>query len=1056
MEQHLVAALERTLSPDASIRTQAETGLLQAHADASCGLALCHIVLNTQAPLPLRQSAAVSLRKWIRERWSPLAETFIGFPPEGHPVQSENKGGVRQALLQILALPGQGERKLRVAAAACLSLVCSSDWPDEFPELLPSVHQMLQPTDIVSPEDRDRVHGALAFLSEFWSSEMDERQILGGAKDMLPTIEALLADTQAYPASLRCRCVLIFRQLLSSLFMVREVYPEASKQIANDVLPRWTHALQGMSGIDMLAAKLGSADLSAEEKHGEVCLVNEIWRTLKIASHFRPQLKAKIPELLTSAIHLLRQLEDPFSAYYLDTDAEPPFAVAEGDSDIETTLPNLLCSVIDFIAEASRGDRGRAIFVSGSDQPSDAMSALVTVLVSYARITSEEEEDWTSDANAFVAASEKDAIEYGLRVAAADLCQDLLEAYPKAASRSLGAAVTSSTNSGKGWKSVEAALAVLGGVAEEVTELVRSDSRLTSDGLDLQDIFQRAVSPSVQGQVPALLTGRAYIFASQFAATLPAELAEQFVEASVQALEAETLGGEEETLIVKLSAVRCIKNFYRQLSSALLSPFTGRIIARLGPLLMQANGDTLILILETIQCIVGEQEGGEASVHDIATETYAQIASAVLTIWKNNVKDFILLSVVSDLLESLASQKAPRAASAVLNASQPLLVSALQTAMQPVSDEDADLLEPAVTLIDHLLMGASAATLQETGSVSHFVGPLCSAVQGTEDRDVLQSGISALTLLVRKSPAEVVAWRANDGSAGNTAIDHFTAIISRVLLLEEESAGLKVGDLIVVLLRKVPQEMLPILPGLLDGMVRRLSKVKTASFAQSLIVPFAFLMKDQCQVVVQLLKGINVAVEDEEGNSQGQATGLAVLGKKWMDNAETLQGYWAQKTSTIALAKLLETSDESLATISVKGDLIPDTSNTIRTRSRAKLNPHRYTSIPLSAKILKILIAEYDTAGDGPPSRLLPGGLTQDDEDLEEEDGDDDWDDDEPETGKKHITEDRFLSSLLNADMDDLNALAAQGDADLGLDDDAEGGLETDEVWQMDLKVRLV
>jgi hypothetical protein len=202
MEQHLVAALEGTLSPDASIRTQAETGLLQAHADPSCGLALCHIVLNTQAPLRLRQSAAVSLRKWIRERWSPLAEAFIGFPPEGRPVQSENKGGVRQALLQILALPGQGERKLRVAAAACLSLVCSSDWPDEFPELLPSVHQMLQSTGSVSVEDRDRVHGALAFLCEFWSSEMDERQILGGAKDMLPTIEALLADTQVSPSML--------------------------------------------------------------------------------------------------------------------------------------------------------------------------------------------------------------------------------------------------------------------------------------------------------------------------------------------------------------------------------------------------------------------------------------------------------------------------------------------------------------------------------------------------------------------------------------------------------------------------------------------------------------------------------------------------------------------------------------------------------------------------------------------------------------------------------------------------------------------------------------
>lgn len=66
--------------------------------------------------------------------------------------------------------------------------------------------------------------------------------------------------------------------------MVREVYPEASKQIANDVLPRWVQALQGMSGIDTLTAKLDSTDLSAEEKHGEVSLVNEIWRVSTAAS----------------------------------------------------------------------------------------------------------------------------------------------------------------------------------------------------------------------------------------------------------------------------------------------------------------------------------------------------------------------------------------------------------------------------------------------------------------------------------------------------------------------------------------------------------------------------------------------------------------------------------------------------------------------------------------------------------------------------------------------------------------------------------------------------
>lgn len=199
MEQQLAHCLQGTLSPDTNVRSQAEAALLQLHSDRSCGLALVHLILSPSGvDTTTRQSAAVSLRKWLRERWSALFDGFVGFPPQGEPMRAEDKGPIRSALLQMLALPGRDNRKLRVAGAACLSSVCSSDWPDDFPELLPSVQGMLQSSasQEVSDADRDRVHGALAFLSEFWTSEMDERQILGGARDMLPTIEALLANEQ--------------------------------------------------------------------------------------------------------------------------------------------------------------------------------------------------------------------------------------------------------------------------------------------------------------------------------------------------------------------------------------------------------------------------------------------------------------------------------------------------------------------------------------------------------------------------------------------------------------------------------------------------------------------------------------------------------------------------------------------------------------------------------------------------------------------------------------------------------------------------------------------
>lgn len=188
MEQQLAQCLEGTLSADAVVRTQAEAALLQLHNERSCGLSLAHLTLSPSLSPTIRKSSAVSLRKWIRERWSGLFDGFVGFSPSGEPLNSEEKIPIRTALLEMLTLRGSESRRLRVIGAACLSSVCSSDWPDDFPELLPTVQGLLR------GGEQDCLHGALSFLSEFWTSEMDERQILGGAREMLPTIEALLGN----------------------------------------------------------------------------------------------------------------------------------------------------------------------------------------------------------------------------------------------------------------------------------------------------------------------------------------------------------------------------------------------------------------------------------------------------------------------------------------------------------------------------------------------------------------------------------------------------------------------------------------------------------------------------------------------------------------------------------------------------------------------------------------------------------------------------------------------------------------------------------------------
>lgn len=59
--------------------------------------------------------------------------------------------------------------------------------------------------------------------------------------------------------------------------MVREEYPEASKTAADEMLPRWLGAMQGLVGnLDSLH-RLGSGN--AEEKDWEyLAVLNECWK----------------------------------------------------------------------------------------------------------------------------------------------------------------------------------------------------------------------------------------------------------------------------------------------------------------------------------------------------------------------------------------------------------------------------------------------------------------------------------------------------------------------------------------------------------------------------------------------------------------------------------------------------------------------------------------------------------------------------------------------------------------------------------------------------------
>lgn len=52
-------------------------------------------------------------------------------------------------------------------------------------------------------------------------------------------------------------------------------------------------------------------------------------------------------------------------------------------------------------------------------------------------------------------------------------------------------------------------------------------------------------------------------------------------------------------------------------------------------------------------------------------------------------------------------------------------------------------------------------------------------------------------------------------------------------------------------------------------------------------------MLEQASVVIELLEGLQVALPASEGAQS--ASGLEVLARKWVESAETIQGFWAER-----------------------------------------------------------------------------------------------------------------------------------------------------------------
>ena len=231
MEQELLSLLADTQSPRADARKAAELQLERLYANESFPISLTAIASHESVPVNLRQSALSVLRTFIAAAWSPNLDEFKGQIL----VTDANKAQIRRALLELATTTETPERKVKASASFAVSKIASADFPDDWPELLPSLLHIINE----SATSDVALHGALKVLLDLVDTGFSEEQFFNVARDLVSSLFAVATSESRRPM-LRALAVAVFRSCFDTLEMVLEQHKVAIKQFVDEVLSGWS------------------------------------------------------------------------------------------------------------------------------------------------------------------------------------------------------------------------------------------------------------------------------------------------------------------------------------------------------------------------------------------------------------------------------------------------------------------------------------------------------------------------------------------------------------------------------------------------------------------------------------------------------------------------------------------------------------------------------------------------------------------------------------------------------------------------------------------------
>ena len=857
MEQQLVRLLTETQSSEEGPRKNAEWQLKQQYNNSDFPVALISVGSHSDVPIAVRQAALLYLKTFILACWSPQFDEFTGqlYSDDG------KKAQIRQSLLD-LALSGRDERKIKSAASLVVSKIATADFPDEWPDLLPTV------LNVVGQANDAQLQGALKVLNELVDDCFTDDQFFKVARDLVKVVYDVAVNDSQKP-TLRALAVSVFRSCLDTLEMVMEDHKDQVKAFANEALSGWIPFF-----ITVMKNPLPPAPSDEDTKNettrwefyrGLVALKLQIVKVLmRIRSVFPSTLSPHSPALFSATWQELSVLQSQYQSMYIEDDRQGRLEDADG---LPYTLDFLVMEELDFMQACLRAPPVRKELEQQlQSQGTNWITEVMKIAVAYGQITTEEEGMWDIDVNVFLSEEVNVTANYTPRTAAGDLVIKLGEWLQGPTLEGLLTYTRTLYSENASWKHKEAALYLLSQLLGDFQDVEKQIGAEAANGY--VDFINHATQEDA-----VFLKARGYLVAGSLTRTSGEALrpvAASFMQASLQAIT------NDSPEVVKVSCIRALQYYIASLPSSMTLPQQSNIIAAISDFFSNQDfnelvdsDDLLMTIVETLRdaisldtsiCLTG---GGLDILFKVASR---------------GAENFQIALLVSETFEEIASSIAEKGSAPFAQLCAKVLPSLMsQIDMAQLSEENS-LANLAAELL--CVLSANGSTPMPAGFVATVMPRLNRLLMGSRDDELLKSATAAVKNMLEHDPEQVFNFQDQAGKGG---LEVVLIIIDRLLSTAvDDNGAAEVGGLAAEVVERAGSERLgPYLMQLLRAVAARLATATQAQFIQSLILVFARLSLISAQEVVGFLAEVSV----------GDESGLHVVMSKWLENSITFVGY---------------------------------------------------------------------------------------------------------------------------------------------------------------------